>query len=1346
MTSFKTANQLLREGKLDDAVAAYREAIAVNPGFSLAHHNLGEALVKAGRFDEAEAAFRRAVELNPQAVWSLFQLGELLRGRERFEEAVGFLRRAVELKSEVAEFNLGLGAALVKLGSALEEGEACLRRAVELNPFLAEGFYFLGAAADRRGQPSEAVEFYSRGLELNPSGVECGLGLGEALGKLGRWSEAVERYGRMELASGPSGPVCFGLGQALGQLGRWEEGVVEYRRAVALGFAEAEVRHHLGYALGQLGRWEEGVVEYRLVVEVNPKSATVRHQLGYGLMQLGRWGEAAVELRRAVELYPGSAVVWQQLGDVLRELGEREEAEEVYRKGGFHRTNLNKKPLRSASVLTSALTNKKNISTVVITPLNPLNKFNGASQRANRLAKSLIDRGIKVHIIYTCQDSTPTNPEVAQKNLIEHFGSASVYPSKFLVRNQGKLNHIDEFFPEDVSESIISEIEQLEASSVIVTFVFLSKFLELLPNHIYKIIDTQDKLSREHIYQQASLPVSFFCTTEEEELNAVKRANLIIAIQHKEAKYFSKAGVQVVTIGHSVDKNYLSTPFKNPKKIGFFGSSHLFNVRSIENTLRCKAFPKLAKSFEFVFAGTICRHQVIASRNDVAILGTVDDVDEFYKAIDVVILPILFGTGLKIKTIEALSYGLPVFGTKTAFDGIESDCKYHNYVSVENLLEELGTELSDNPGLFLKLSNFSKALHLEYSRSSVAKGVSTLVDLIPKKESFSTSTQLLKLNHVVNFTEASKYSDLYVTQPITAYSIKRANEYIEKDGSILVSNLVAVVKNEVVDFDVCGSKTHILHRTLSDVASLDVVRPLPLLQDLLNPFYDLENEEFVIYSNADIGLTPHFYATVAKFLRQGYDALIINRRTISKLYSEVDDYDELISDYGKDHPGYDCFVFKVKHLKKFVLGHVAIGIHLIGRALLWNILSWAKNPKILRDCHLTFHIGDDNSGKDEKFNSLVVHNYEESINILRKLDSNRFQKALQDHAPDAFKMLYVPNICRENLPGKQAPIFVHSMFRTGSSYLWKKLKNSPQTKCYYEPLHEILSRLSSAEDISKFDNLTNSYHQRLNSSESFWSVYKGILGSSGVRLYKTKFAYHQYADNSRENNEDLSNYIDSLIKNCGKLRPILQFNRTGLRQKWFKERYPDSISIYLVRNPRHQFASYYQTYGDSGGRGFLRTELMIASLSLNCEYFEGIKVYVPSLEEPDKNLNPFQLFSFFDEVIKKFNLEQLYLIFLWHWINSLLEACRYSDMIIDSSELSNNLIYQHEAALYFLKNYIYLDLTDCSVPARNLPLSEKRCDNIEKIVFSHFSGVIKKLVSPLSQRSCSKFILSSLEY
>jgi tetratricopeptide (TPR) repeat protein len=47
----------------DEAEAAYRRAIALNPGLAVAHHNLGNLLHKQGHNAEAEAAFRVALTL-----------------------------------------------------------------------------------------------------------------------------------------------------------------------------------------------------------------------------------------------------------------------------------------------------------------------------------------------------------------------------------------------------------------------------------------------------------------------------------------------------------------------------------------------------------------------------------------------------------------------------------------------------------------------------------------------------------------------------------------------------------------------------------------------------------------------------------------------------------------------------------------------------------------------------------------------------------------------------------------------------------------------------------------------------------------------------------------------------------------------------------------------------------------------------------------------------------------------------------------------------------------------------------------------------------------------------------
>ncbi|WP_143438551.1 tetratricopeptide repeat protein, partial [Hydrocoleum sp. CS-953] len=67
MTAFATGNQLLREGKLEEAIASYQKAIESNPQFAWSYQNLGETLEKVGRIDEAITAFRQAVAISPES-------------------------------------------------------------------------------------------------------------------------------------------------------------------------------------------------------------------------------------------------------------------------------------------------------------------------------------------------------------------------------------------------------------------------------------------------------------------------------------------------------------------------------------------------------------------------------------------------------------------------------------------------------------------------------------------------------------------------------------------------------------------------------------------------------------------------------------------------------------------------------------------------------------------------------------------------------------------------------------------------------------------------------------------------------------------------------------------------------------------------------------------------------------------------------------------------------------------------------------------------------------------------------------------------------------------------------
>ena len=304
---FEKRCTLLRQGKLEEAIASYQNAIELNPQFAWSYQNLGDALEKVGRKDEAIAIFRRAVANCPESPWCFYKLGMILGQQGEFQEGVGYLRRAIDLKKNVPQFYLGLGSGLVKLGQ-WSQAVDCINQAVGMwdgkvgmlprMSLQAEADFYLAEAKSGQEQWSEAVEFYGRSWKVNPDRVDCCLGWAGALGKLARWEEALELYRQGTVLFEESGEVWLGLGKTLGELGRWEEAVVEYERAVSLGFTGPEVRHYLGSAL----------------------------------MQLGKWGEAEIELRKATELYPRSAMVWQQLGNVLRELGHRGEAEAAYRR------------------------------------------------------------------------------------------------------------------------------------------------------------------------------------------------------------------------------------------------------------------------------------------------------------------------------------------------------------------------------------------------------------------------------------------------------------------------------------------------------------------------------------------------------------------------------------------------------------------------------------------------------------------------------------------------------------------------------------------------------------------------------------------------------------------------------------------------------------------------------------------------------------------------------------------------------------------------------------------------------------------------------------------------------
>ncbi len=96
-----TRGSALRDqGKLEEAVAAYREAIRLAPNDAQAYSGLVLALMAQGKLDEAIAGYREAIRLVPDNALAHFHLGGVLRARGDYAGSLAMLRRGHELGSK----------------------------------------------------------------------------------------------------------------------------------------------------------------------------------------------------------------------------------------------------------------------------------------------------------------------------------------------------------------------------------------------------------------------------------------------------------------------------------------------------------------------------------------------------------------------------------------------------------------------------------------------------------------------------------------------------------------------------------------------------------------------------------------------------------------------------------------------------------------------------------------------------------------------------------------------------------------------------------------------------------------------------------------------------------------------------------------------------------------------------------------------------------------------------------------------------------------------------------------------------------------------------------------------
>jgi tetratricopeptide (TPR) repeat protein len=122
-----------------------------------------------GHFEEALAAYRRALELDPDMVPALINLANIHYSRNEIAEAQALYERAIALEPDVFEAHFNLGNIFHDLGR-YTDARTCYRDALHLNPTYADAHFYLAVTLEKNGQSQEARLHWRAYQELAPDG------------------------------------------------------------------------------------------------------------------------------------------------------------------------------------------------------------------------------------------------------------------------------------------------------------------------------------------------------------------------------------------------------------------------------------------------------------------------------------------------------------------------------------------------------------------------------------------------------------------------------------------------------------------------------------------------------------------------------------------------------------------------------------------------------------------------------------------------------------------------------------------------------------------------------------------------------------------------------------------------------------------------------------------------------------------------------------------------------------------------------------------------------------------------------------------------------------------------
>jgi glycosyltransferase involved in cell wall biosynthesis len=353
----------------------------------------------------------------------------------------------------------------------------------------------------------------------------------------------------------------------------------------------------------------------------------------------------------------------------------------------------------------------------------------------NSIITGLLDAGHQVKVMAINSDkyhvkASDIPDDYKKKTGIELIKvDLRVRPMKaFLNLFTKKSYHVERFISERFKKKLKQLLEKEHFDVVQLEMLYMTPYVETIRENSKAMIVLRAHNVEHKIWERIAKETKFFLkrwyinhlakTLKEYELNALETVDGIAAITRKDAAFFRKyCSKPIIDIPYGVYPEEFTPKYEIEGKPKFY---HIGSMNWMPNEEGIRWFidevlPKTVEKvpdFVYHLAGRSMPEWLTTLKSlHVNVIGEVPDAKAFVAQHDVAIVPLLSGSGIRIKIIESMAMGKTVITTRVGAEGILYD-EDVNIIIAENKAKmvEAIRSLNENPQNAVRIGHAARKL------------------------------------------------------------------------------------------------------------------------------------------------------------------------------------------------------------------------------------------------------------------------------------------------------------------------------------------------------------------------------------------------------------------------------------------------------------------------------------------------------------------------------------------------------------------------------------------------------------------------------------------------------------